>query len=124
MRSSLGKPFHSGVDLEVAVVECGQNLLILFGRRARSRRRIRPLVTLSCRRQVHPAQGLPAPLGWPGQSGADRHTSAGALDHAQKLFQETFGCSLILMSAGQIALQRVEAGPINMLDVPASINDS
>jgi hypothetical protein len=37
-------------------------------------------------------------------------TSAGALDHAQSLFQETFGCSLILMSSGQVALHHVEAG--------------
>jgi hypothetical protein len=51
------------------------------------------------------------PLLWDGQANQILigTTSAGALDHAQKLFQETFGCSLTLMNAGQIALQQVEA---------------
>ena len=51
------------------------------------------------------------PLLWDGQANQVLvgTTSAGALDHAQKLFQETFGCSLTLMDAGKIALKQVEA---------------
>jgi hypothetical protein len=33
-------------------------------------------------------------------------TSAGALDHTQRLFQETFGCGLTLLDAGVTAVQR------------------
>jgi hypothetical protein len=37
-------------------------------------------------------------------------TSASALDQAQRLFQETFGCGLALLDAGAVAAQHVEAG--------------
>jgi hypothetical protein len=52
------------------------------------------------------------PLLWNGQT---NHvllgtTSPGALDHAMKLFKETFGCGLILIDAGDIAVRQAETG--------------
>jgi hypothetical protein len=35
-------------------------------------------------------------------------TAAGALDHPQRLFKETFGCGLTLLDAGQRAVQQAQ----------------
>jgi hypothetical protein len=37
-------------------------------------------------------------------------TSAAALDQAQRLFQETFGCALTLLDAGAVAVEQAEVG--------------
>ncbi len=50
------------------------------------------------------------PVLWDGQANQllVGTTSAGALDHAQRLFKDTFGCGLTLLDAGQRALRQVQ----------------